>query len=134
MENYNPARPWTGPKTRHHWFLSHRPHSYNRPAARLTLHRSRSVSFARDTPNRPNNRVSNSPIRPVNVNIMTPGCVMPPNIRPVRTPTPPRPASPPPYSAPSPMYHPDPTPNHVTFHSHGWRKLKKITQRIHRWS
>ena len=50
-------------------------------------------------------------IRPVNANIMTPGCVMTPNICHVRTLTLPRPASPPSYSPPSPMYRLDPTPS-----------------------
>ena len=55
--------------------------------------------------------MTSSPIRPVNVNIMTPGCVMTPNICHVSSPMPPRPASPPPYSPPSPVYCPDPTPS-----------------------
>ena len=61
--------------------------------------------------NRSNNvRASRSPVQPVNVNFMTPGCVMP-QVRQVRTPTPPRPVPPPPYSPPSPIYRPDPTPS-----------------------
>ena len=55
-------------------------------------------------------RANSSPIRPVNVNIMTPGC-MTPTVSHVRTPTPPGPVPPPPYSPPSPVYHPDPTPS-----------------------
>ena len=54
--------------------------------------------------------MTSSPIRPVNVNIMTPGCVTP-TVSHVRTPTPPRQVPPPPYSPPSPRYHPDPTPS-----------------------
>ena len=109
LENYNPARPWTVPEPRHHRSPPHRTCSNSRHAVRPTLHHSRSVSFARDTPQNPNNmRASSSPIRPLNVNIMTPGCIMTPSLCHVRTLTPPRPASPPPYS---PLYHPDPTPS-----------------------
>ena len=105
LENYNPARPWTVPETRHHHSPPRRTHSNSWHAVRPTPHCSRSVSFARNTPTNPNNvRVSSSPIRPLNVNIMTPGCFMTPFLHHVRTPNPPRPASPPPYSPPSPLY------------------------------
>ena len=62
LENYNPARPWTVPEPRHHHSPPHRTCSNSRHAVRLTPHHSRSVSFARNTPNNSNNvRVSSSP-------------------------------------------------------------------------
>ena len=113
LENYNPARPWTmqEPRCRHR-SPTCRARSYTPTPSRPPTRRSRSVSFARNNlPNRSNNvRVSRSPVRPVNVNIMTPGCVTP-QVRRVRTPTLPRPAAPPPYLPPSPISHPDPTPS-----------------------
>ena len=55
-------------------------------------------------------RASSSPMRPVNVNIMTPGCVTP-TVRHVTIPTLPGLVPPPPYSPSSPVYRPDPTPS-----------------------
>ena len=55
-------------------------------------------------------RASSLPIRPVNVNIMTPGCVTP-TVRHVGTLIPSSPVPPPPYTPLSPVYCPDPTPS-----------------------
>ena len=100
LENYNPVMPWTVPEPRCNCRSpSRRACSYTPTATRPSSRRSRSVSFARkdNLPNRSNNvRASRSPVRPVNVNIITPGCVMP--VRHISTPAPPGPAAPPPYS------------------------------------
>ena len=112
LENYNLARPWIMPEPRRNCRSPHRAHSYTPTATRPSSRRSRSVSFPRDnSPNRSNNvRTSRSPVQPVNVNIMTPACVLP-SVHHVRTTTPLRPAAPPPYLPPSPIYCPDPTPS-----------------------
>ena len=81
-------------------------------------HQSRSVSFARNTPNR-NTRNNRSPPQRINVNIMTPGCVVSPTPLRSRTPTPHRPFSPPPYSPPYfPYSTPSPSVSRTTTPSH----------------
>ena len=113
LENYNPARPWALSEPRcHHRSRPARVHSYTPTPSTLPTRKSRSVSFARNNnlPNRANIvRESRSPARPVNVNIMTHGCVMP--VRHASTPTPPGPVALPPYSPPTPIYCPDSTPS-----------------------
>ena len=65
-----------------------------------------------NSPNRSNNvQNSRSPVRPVNVNIVTPANVTP--VRHVSTPASPGPVAPPPYSPPTPIYRPEPTPSPV---------------------
>ena len=128
LENYNPARPWTVPEPRHHCSPLHRTCSNSRHAVRLTPCHSRSVSFARDTPHNLNNvRVSSSPIRPLNVNIMMPGCVMTPSLHHVRTATLPQPASPPPYSPPSPLYCLNPTPSPARTNTPSWQTASPVS-------
>ena len=98
LESYNPARPWTVPEPRHNRHSPpHRAHSQIPSGTKPSMRRLRSVSFARNNiPNRSNNAgASISPVRPVNVNIMTPACTTP-LICHVRTPTLPGPAAPPP--------------------------------------
>ena len=107
LENYNPARPWTVPEPRHCHSPPLRACSTSQNATRQTPHHSKSVSFVRNTPNR-NVRSNTSPTRRVNVNIVTPGCMMTRSILHPRTPTPQRPTSPPLYTPP---YHPDPSPS-----------------------
>ena len=103
LENYNPARPWTVPEPRHRCSPPWRTCSTSHNAARVAPHHSQSVSFVENTPN-PNSSLT----RRVNVNIVTPGCVMMPSILHPRGLTPQRPTSPPLYTPP---YHPDPSPS-----------------------
>ena len=98
LENYNPARPWTMPEPRrYHQSPPHRASIHTPMASRPSSRRSRSVSFARNNNiSNSSNNVSRSPVQPVNVNIMTLGCVMP--IRCASTPALPGPVALPPYS------------------------------------
>ena len=114
LETYNPARPWTVSPRRRRRTPPRRART-NTPPPPKRHTRSRSVSFARNIrspiPGTSRNAtITRSPVRPVNVNIVTPAYTTP-LVRRVRTPTPPRPAAPPPYSPPSPIYQPDPTPS-----------------------
>ena len=79
--NYNPARTWTVSEPRcHRHSPPCRARSYTPTPSRQPTRCSRSVSFARNNnlPNRSNNaQNSRSPVRPVNVNIITPTNVTP---------------------------------------------------------
>ena len=102
LEHYNPARPWTVPEP---WHRCSPPRRYQSPSmnynvVRVSPCQSHSVSFVRATPNH-DIRGTSSPPRRVNVNIMTPGCMVAPSPLCTRTPTPLRPTSPPPYSPPT---------------------------------